>query len=366
MSAECEKAGGINLSQGVCDTDVPLPVRRGAQSAIDEGFNSYTRHDGLTELRTAIANRLRASSGLSYDPDGEVVASAGATGAFYCACLALLNAGDEVIVFEPYYGYHVNTLLAVGAVPAYVRTSPPDWTFNAADLDRVATLRTRAVLINTPANPSGKVWTRPELDLFADFAKRRDLFVFTDEIYEYFLYDDRRHVSPAAIGGLRDRTITISGLSKTFSITGWRIGYAACDRRWAQMIAYMNDLVYVCAPAPLQIGVARGLETLDPSYYDDLRSEYARKRDRICDALSTARLTPFVPQGAYYVLADVSRLPGRTSKERAMHLLQKTGVASVPGSAFFHDDAGEDMVRFCFAKRDGVLDDACLRLARAG
>ncbi len=364
MSVECDRVGGLNLSQGVCDTEVPLPVRRAAQAAIDEGVNSYTRYDGIPELRKALARKLRSQNGVEYDPEREIVASTGSTGAFYCACLALLNEGDEVILFEPYYGYHVNTLLAAGVVPTYVRMAPPSWTFDPADVEKVVTARTRGIMINTPGNPSGKVWSRAELEMVGAFATKHDLFIFTDEIYEYFLYDGRKHVSPASLPGLRERTITISGLSKTFSITGWRIGYAACDARWARMIGYMNDLVYVCPPAPLQMGVARGLEALEPAYYEKLCAEYRAKRDRICSALDQARLTPFVPQGAYYVLADLSRFPGETSKERAMHLLRTTGVASVPGSAFFHDGAGEHMARFCYAKTDDVLDEACRRLAR--
>lgn len=362
MSVECDRMGGINLSQGICDTEVPAPVRRGAQSAMDEGVNSYTRYDGLRELRVALARKLRDHNGVEADPESEIIVSAGSTGAFYCACLALLNAGDEVMLFEPYYGYHVNTLVAVGVVPAYVPMQPPAWEFSLADLEAARTPRTRGIMINTPANPSGKVWTRAELELVAEFARKHDLFVFTDEIYEYILYDDREHISPATIPGLQDRTITMSGFSKTFSITGWRIGYAVCDRRWAKMIGYMNDLVYVCAPAPLQLGVARGLDALGRDYYEHLSADYAKKRDRICNALEQAGLRPFVPQGAYYVLADVSRLPGRTSKERAMHLLETKGVASVPGEAFYHGDGGHTLARFCFAKTDADLDEACRRL----
>jgi aminotransferase len=364
MSLECDRVGGINLSQGVCDTPVPIDVQQGAFEGIQEGFNIYTRYDGLDELRQAIARKMRDYNGLSVDPSSEIIVSAGATGALYCACLALLDPGDEVILFEPYYGYHVNTLLSVGAVATYVPMQPPDWTFSMDDLDRAVTPRTRGILVNTPGNPSGKVFTRAELQRLADFASRHDLFVFTDEIYEYFLYDDREHVTPATIPGLADRTISISGFSKTFSITGWRVGYAIASARWAETIGYYNDLVYVCAPAPLQIGVARGLTRLGPSYYEGLRAEYMAKRDQICDALRAAGLTPYVPQGAYYVLADVSRLPGRNSKERAMYLLEKTGVASVPGEAFFQGNRGASLVRFCYAKSDQDLGEACNRLER--
>ena len=362
MSIECDRIGGINLSQGVCDTEIPLPVRRGAQAAIESGINTYTHYAGFLELRKAIAAKQKQFTGMDVDPETEIIVSAGATGAFYCTCLALLNPGDEVIVFEPYYGYHVSTLVATGAVPVYVRMSPPDWSFSMADLEAAVTPATKGIIINTPANPSGKIFTKAELRQLAGFAARHDLFVFTDEIYEHFLYDGRKHVSPATLPGMWDRTITISGLSKTFSITGWRIGYSICDKRWAQTIGYFNDLVYVCAPAPLQTGVTEGLMSIDPSYYRNLSGEYEQKRDMICQGLAAAGLTPNIPQGAYYVLADISSLPGGDSRGKALHLLRTTGVACVPGCAFYHDDSGENLARFCYAKENSVLEEACVRL----
>lgn len=362
MTIECEKVGGINLAQGVCDTGVPTPVAEGAKAAIDAGINSYTRYDGLAELREAIANKMAVYNHVVVNPENEVTVSAGSTGAFYCACLALLNPGDEVILFEPYYGYHLNTLLAADIVPKYVSMTLPDLKFSVDDLERVVTPRTRGIMICTPANPSGKVFNETELKAIAEFAIRHDLFVFTDEIYEYFVYGENRHISPASLSEITDRTITISGYSKTFSITGWRIGYSACRREWADMIGYVNDLIYVCGPSPLQIGVATGITQLDAAYYLDLCGQFRNKRDKICGSLDKAGLTPIVPEGAYYVLADASRLPGRDSKERAMYLLKKTGVASVPGKAFYHDEGGERFVRFCFAKTDDVLDEACKRI----
>jgi aminotransferase len=364
MSVECERAGGINLAQGVCDTELPPVIARAAKDAIDAGINAYTRHDGLVQLRSAIARKLKSYNGLYADPDKEVVVTGGSTGAFYCACMALLDDGDEVILFEPFYGYHLNTLMAMNVVPKFVRMTPPDWHFDEAALKAAITPRTRGVMVNTPANPAGKVWTRAELALVADVAREHDMFVFTDEIYEYFLYDDRKHVSPASLPQMADRTITISGVSKTFSITGWRIGYAVAKERFSRMIGYMNDLVYVCAPAPLQDGVARGMEVLDESYYRGLRAEYQKKRDKVCGALQTAGLTPYLPQGAYYVLADATRLPGANSREKAMHLLREAGVATVPGEAFFHDHGGDNLIRICYAKPDPQLDEACLRLER--
>jgi aminotransferase len=364
MSIECEKVGGINLAQGVCDTLAPRPVREEAHRGIENGTNGYTRFDGLAQLREAIARKIYEYNGIQADPETDIVVSAGSTGAFYCACLALLDPGDEVILFEPYYGYHLNTLLAVEAVPRYAKLQPPDWSFSIDELERIANSRTKAIVVNTPGNPSGKVFSRTELESIAEFVTRHDLFVFTDEIYEYVLYDGRSHVSPGSLDGLAERTITISGFSKTFSITGWRIGYSVSSAKWAKRVGYMNDLIYVCAPSPLQYGVALGLSQLDDSFYRELALEYARKRDRICEVLEQVGLRPYIPQGAYYVLADVSSLPGKSSKERAMVLLEQTGVASVPGEAFFHNGSGKDLVRFCFAKKEEELHEACQRLQR--
>jgi aminotransferase len=366
MSIECNRVGGINMSQGVCDLEVPSQVLAGAKQAMDSGVNVYTRYDGLQELREAIAQKQQRFTGLEIDPENEIIVSAGSTGVLYCVCLALLDPGDEVIVFEPYYGYHMKTLIATQALPVYVRTAPPDWSFDQADLERAVTSKTRAVILNTPSNPSGKVFTRVELERISRFAEKHDLFVFTDEIYEHFVFDGREHIAPASLPGMKERTVTISGVSKTFSITGWRIGYCICDARWTQTIGYFNDLVYVCAPAPLQIGAAKGLLELGPEYYTRLSREYQEKRDRFCSVLSAAGFKPYIPQGAYYVLADVSTIAGQSSKERAMNLLRETGVASVPGEAFYHDDAGEKLVRFCFAKEDAIVDEACRRIEELG
>jgi len=364
MSIECDRVGGINMSQGICDMELPLPVRLGASDAMILGENHYTRYDGLEPLRKAIAGKMESYNKIKCDPEKNIIVSAGATGAFYSACLALLNPGDEVILFEPYYGYHVNTLVAAGAVPVFVPMTPPDWDFTVQDLEKAVTPRTKGIMICTPGNPTGKCFTQRELDLLADFAMRHDIFVFTDEIYEYFVFDGRRHISPGAIERIADRTITISGYSKTFSITGWRIGYAVCHEKWQRMIGYINDLVYVCAPAPLQMGVARGITELPSEYYQRLCNEYYQKREKVCGTLKQIGLTPHVPQGAYYVLVDVSRLPGRNSKEKALFLLQTVGVAVVPGSAFHSAGRGENLARFCFAKPPKVLDEACARLLR--
>jgi aminotransferase len=363
MTIECDRIGGINLAQGVCDTGVPECVVRGVEEAIAMGLNSYTRHDGIAPLREAISRKLARDNRITVDPETEVVVSAGSTGALYCACLALLDPEDEVVLFEPYYGYHLNTLESVGAVARYVSMHPPDWTFSISDLEMAITPRTRGIMVCTPSNPCGKVFSLKELEAIRLVAEKFELFVFTDEIYEYILFDDSRHISPASLSGMRDRTITIGGYSKTYSITGWRIGYAACSAKWAERIGYINDLVYVCAPAPLQFGVARGIDGLGPTFYERLQKQYAHKREMICDVLEKAGLSPWVPRGAYYVLVDASNIPGSTSKAKAMFLLKKTGVASVPGDAFYHNGSGEDILRFCFAKKDEVLEEACRRLS---
>ena len=366
MTQACVQAKGLNMAQGVCDTPVPPTVLRAAAQAMEQGKNVYSRFDGLPELRQAIAKKLVQYNGIVADPETDVTVSAGATGAFHCACLALLDPGDEVILFEPYYQYHISALLAVEAVPVVVKMRDPDWSFSGADIEHVITPRTRAIIVNSPGNPSGKVFSRNELENIAAIAQQHDLFVLTDEIYEYFLYDGRTHVSLATLPGMADRTITLGGYSKTFSITGWRIGYSVASARWAQAIGAMNDLLYVCAPTPLQAGVAVGIQELPDSFYRDLARDYQQKRDRFCQALAKAGLTPSIPQGAYYVLADASRLPGTTGKARAMFLLETIGLAGVPGEAFFSGPEGAQFVRFSYAKIDSDIDDACRRLARLG
>jgi len=362
MTQACTEMKGLNMAQGVCDTPVPPLVLEGAERAIRDGYNVYTRFDGLLELRGAIARKLVQYNGITADPETDITISAGATGAFHCACAALLNPGDEVILFEPYYQYHISALLAVEAVPVIVKTQAPEWTSTPAQLEQAVTPRTKALIVNSPGNPSGRVMTRRELEQIADMACRHDLFVFTDEIYEYFLYDGHRHVSMASLPEMAERTITIGGYSKTFSVTGWRIGYTVAAPVWAKAIGAMNDLLYVCAPAPLQIGVAHGVDTLPDTFYSNLAREYQAKRDRFCHALTTVGLTPSIPKGAYYVLADASRLPGKTGKARAMYLLEQTGVAGVPGEAFFSGQEGANFIRFSYAKTDADLDEACRRL----
>ena len=364
MTMECDRIGGVNLAQGVCDTDAPAEVTEGAIAAIHAGHNIYTRLDGIARLRQAIAATLRKDRGLVVDPDREVLVTSGATGGFHAAAMALLNPGDEVILFEPFYGYHANTLTSMRVKPVIVPLAGPEWTLDLDALRAAITPRTRAMMVNTPANPSGKIFSRAELEALGALAAEHELFIFTDEIYEYFLYGGAEHISPAMLEGMRERTILMSGFSKTFSITGWRLGYLVADAKWLGAISYFHDLTYVCAPSAFQHGAAAGLEQLGPEFYKKLARGHEVKRDRLVAALRDAGLAPHVPAGAYYILADASRIPGENAAQKARTLLAQTGVASVAGSAFFRPGGGENLLRFCFAKKDADLEDACQRLSR--
>jgi len=362
MTMECDRMGGVNLAQGVCDTEVPAPVAEAAIAAIREGHNIYTRLDGIARLRNAIAAQLQKDRGLTVDPDREILVASGATGAFHAAAMALLNPGDEVILFEPFYGYHANTLASMRVNPVIVPLAAPDWALDFDALRAAITPRTRAIVINTPANPSGKVFSLTELEVLATIALDNELFLITDEIYEYFLYGNAPHISPAALASIRERTILTSGFSKTFAITGWRLGYLVADPKWLPAINYFHDLTYVCAPSAFQHGAAAGLEQLGPDFFQGLSRDFQSKRDRLVAALQDAGLMPHIPQGAYYILADSTRIPGKNAFEKSRTLLARTGVASVAGSAFFRPGGGENLLRFCFAKKDADLDEACKRL----
>jgi aminotransferase len=368
MTQECDRIGGVNLAQGVCDTEVPEVVAEGAIRAIRNGLNIYTRMDGIERLRVAIAAKVQRTLGITVDPEREVLVTSGVTGGFQAAAMALLNPGDEVLLFEPFYGYHASTLRSIRAVPVGVALTAPDWGLDLDAVRAAITPRTRAMLINTPSNPAGKVFSRRELERLAAIAEEFDLFVFTDEIYEHFIYGDAKHVSPATLPGMRERTILMSGFSKTFSVTGWRVGYLIADPKWVGSIGYFHDLTYVCAPAPLQQGCADGVEKLGAEFYESLAREHEAKRTMIIDALRDAGMRPHVPDGAYYVLASAAGLPGATAAAKARALLAKTGVASVAGSAFFAPGSGrgEDLLRFCFAKKDADLAEACRRLRALG
>lgn len=361
MTRLCVAKGGINLGQGICDLPTPPLVAQGAIDAIRNNQATYSFPEGSVELRNAIAHKLQRHNGITADPNSEVVVTVGASGAYLCSLLALLNPGDGILLFEPYYGYHLNTATIVGLEPQFVPLHPPHFSISETALLAALKHNTRALVLCTPANPSGKMLSAAELEIIDRFAAVHDLLVITDEIYEYIRYDGRPHISPATIGSLKQRTVSIMGLSKTFSITGWRLGYAVAPTHFTKAINLVNDLSAVCAPTPLQLGAAAGFAAPE-TFFSDLQKDYQEKRDMICDALTDSGLTPFVPEGAYYVLADARRLGHTRSRDAAITLLDKAGVASIPGSAFYRGEVGESLLRFCFAKERDVLQQACQRL----
>jgi aminotransferase len=363
MTRECERVQGINLGQGICDLPTPPLVRDGAVAAIDARRSTYSHPEGVLELREAIAAKLARDNAIDADPKNEIVVTVGATGAFTAAIHALLDPGDGIVLFEPYYGYHLNAAIVAGLVPQYMRLSPPEFALREDELRAAVRPNTRAIVVCTPANPSGKMFARSELEVLARVARDNDLLVITDEIYENIRYDGRPHVPPATVGDLRDRTVTIMGLSKTFSITGWRLGYAVARPELARAMTLVNDLFYVCAPTPLQYGAAAGFRA-PPSFFSELADDYARKREMLCRALEQSGLAPIWPQGAYYVMAEIAHLGFASARDAAMAILEEVGVATIPGTAFYSDAEGERFVRLCFAKEDDVLAEACRRLAR--
>jgi len=361
MTRECDRVGGINLGQGVCDLPTPAPVRKAAIAAIESRKSLYSYPEGIPELRAAIADKLAQKNGITADPAEEIAVTVGATGAFAAVLHGLLDPGDGMLVFEPYYGYHLNAAILAGLEPHFCPLEPPDFAITEATLRAAIKPNTRAIVVCTPSNPSGKMWTQAELERLARIADEHDLLVITDEIYEDITYDDRTHISPLTVGGLENRCVTIMGLSKTFSITGWRLGYAVARPELLAPITLACDLLTVCAPTPLQHGVAAGFG-LPESFYDELKSDYARKRSVLCDALDSAGMQPIRPQGAYYVLADVGHWGFATAREAALHLLENTGVAAVPGSAFYRGAEGERLLRFCYASELERIQAAAERI----
>jgi len=360
MSRECERVGGINLGQGICDLPTIPELVEGACDAIASSKATYSKFEGIDILRERIARKMAHYNGVPCDPATQVVVTVGSSGGFAAAAMATLNAGDEVILFEPYYGYHLNTLKVLGFETKFVPLHAPDWSIDFDVLRAAFGPKTRAIVVCTPSNPSGKMFTADELEKIGALCREHDAWLFTDEIYEYIVYDGRTHVSPASLDSCRDVTITISGFSKTFSITGWRIGYVVADERVAKPIGLMNDLLSICAPTPLQWGVARALEVGD-DYYRNLAADYQKKRDILASALTEAGFKPSVPQGSYYMLAEIPPTFSN-SAEAAQALLEEARVASVPGTAFFESDTGKRMLRFCYAKDFDSLEEACKRI----
>lgn len=366
MTDACLARQGVNLGQGICDLPAPPEIKDAACAAITHDQNTYARFDGTDLLRKEIARKLRRYNGVSYNEQSEIVVTVGASGALTATLHALTDPGDEIIVFEPSYGYHLIACQIAGVHVRPITLRAPDFPLDLDRIEAAITPRTRAILINTPANPSGKVYNPSELTAIAALCIHHDIVCITDEIYEYIVYDGRKHVSMASIEGMRERTITISGFSKTFSITGWRIGYVAAPAPFALAIGLMSDMFNICAPTPLQNGVAGALSHLPMAYYDNLATHYQHIRDQFCDVLDEVGLPAIRPQGAYYVLCDIRSLRASSAQEGAMQLLDEAGVAGVPGSAFFEGTDGDGLLRFCYAKQPSAIDEACERLRNWG
>ena len=358
---------GINLGQGICDLPTPDPIKRGAIQAIQGDRSIYSSYTGVRRLREPIYEKIRSFNQIPASSPDEVMVSAGATGAFVTAVMTLLNPGDEVVLFEPFYGYHLNILKVLGIGTRSLRLGPPEEPVDFDALDQLITPETRAIIVNTPSNPSGKVWTREELTNLLAVAERHDLYIITDEIYEYMTYDGHEHVSPASIDGAYERTVSISGFSKTYNMTGWRLGYAVARPEIIDRMGLLNDLLYICAPTPLQYGVSHAFSMGD-EYFEQLRRDYAKRRELLAATLEGIGMKLQRPQGAYYILADYSPLRDRfdgfeNDRAAAETLIQRAGVASIPGRSFFTDPAdGRDLLRFTFAKELPILKEACRRL----
>ncbi len=363
MSILCKEKNGLNMAQGLCDLEVPLPVIQGSKEALDAGHNIYTSAYGNYKLRDAIAKKQNDFYDQGINADN-ILVSLGATGAFYTTAMTLLNEGDEVVVFEPYYGYHVTTLKAIGCKIKYIKTTPPNYSIDFTNLEKQISEDTKAILICNPSNPSGKVYSKDELETLGQIITKKDMVLFSDEMYEHFIYDDLEFVSAMSIESIKQRCVVISGFSKIYSITGWRMGYAISSKEVVDSASAFNDLIYVCPPAPLQHGVLKGLQELPKSYYTDVASEHQIKRDKFIDALNEVGLKAEYVKGAYYVLADISTLDGNDDKEKVMTLLDKTGIATVPARAFYNDATGLNLARFCFSKKEDELDEAIERLKR--
>ena len=355
--------GAMNLAQGYPDFPAPEFIKEAAIEAINGDINQYAITWGSLRLRQAIAAKTKRFAGLDLDPDREVTVTCGATEAMMCAMLATVEAGDEIIVFEPFYENYVPDAAMSGAKLVFVTLSSEDFSFDPAQLRAAFSPRTRAIIVNTPNNPSGKVFTRAELQQIAELCQEFDTLCITDEIYEHILYDHHEHVSIATLPGMYERTITISGLSKTFSVTGWRLGYLLAPPDLTNALRKVHDFLTVGAPAPLQEAAAVAIERAD-SYYPELRDMYGHKRGILLNALREAGFRCHQPQGAYYIMADFSDL-GFEGDDTAFahHLIEKVGVAPVPGSSFYSGHGGDKLVRFTFSKSESTLLEAARRLA---
>ena len=356
--------GAVNLAQGFPDFPAPAELKEAAVAAIRADINQYAITWGARNFRRAIAERFSEATGLAVDPEQQVTVCCGATEAMISSLLAVVNPGEEVVVFEPFYENYGPDAIISGAVPRFVRLEPPDWTFDPAELARAFNERTRALILNTPHNPTGKVFSRAELESIARIVQNSNACVVTDEIYQYLVYDGCQHVSMAALPGMAERTITINGLSKTYSVTGWRVGYAIAPPEISRAIRKMHDFLTVGAAAPLQEAGVTALH-LPEEYYRGLAAEYLARRDRMLAVLEGTGFSCYKPRGAYYIMADISSFGFASDIEFTEYLIKAIGVAVVPGSSFYSDAAfGRQQVRFAFSKTAATLDEAAKRLSQ--
>jgi aspartate/methionine/tyrosine aminotransferase len=364
MTRLAQLHSAINLAQGMPDFPAPVEIKETACRAIMGDINQYAITWGAKRFRDAIAVKTSSYLGVNVDPEKEITVTCGSTEAMIATLLAIINPGDEVIIFEPFYeNYGPDTILS-GATLRYVALKPPDWIFDRDELAAAFNERTKAVIINTPNNPTGKVFTRDELRFIADLCLRWDALAITDEIYEHILYDGARHCAMCSLEGMRDRTITINGLSKTYCVTGWRVGYAIASPELTSGIRKVHDFLTVGAAAPLQEAGAAAL-ALPDTYYAELADAYKVRRDLLLRGLTEAGFSCSVPRGAYYIMAGIGGVTSASDQDFTDHLVREIGIAVVPGSSFFHRPGdGSGYVRFCFCKRESTLQAAVERLEK--
>ena len=360
--------GAINLSQGFPDFAAPEVLKRAAADAVFADVNQYAITWGARNLREALAFKTKRFLGLDIDPEREVTVCCGSTEGMIDVLLAVINPGDEVIVFEPFYENYGPDAIICGATPRYVQLRPPDWSFDEAELAAAFNDHTKAIILNTPNNPTGKVFTREELQTICRLCQKWDALAITDEIYEHIIYDGAVHISPVTLDGMRERTIVVNGMSKTYSVTGWRVGYIIAPPGITGAIRKMHDFLTVGAPAPLQEAGAVALRLPD-SYYTELAAHYQVRRDRLLGMLRGAGFDAFVPRGAYYIMCNIRDLRSQGGFEDDVDfcrfLVKEGGIATVPGSSFFGDPAsGRDLIRFTFCKKEQTLAAAEERLAQ--
>src|SRR5215468_5024304 len=369
MTRQAMLYGAVNLAQGFPDFPAPREIKESAQEAIAGDINQYAITWGAKSLREAIWRKMKQTWGLNLDPEQEITVCCGSTEAMISTLLAVCNAGDQVIIFEPFYENYGPDSILSGARPRFVKLHPPasgqdEWTFDERELRAAFDRNTKAIILNTPNNPTGKVFTRSELELIRNLCVEFDVLALTDEIYEHILYDDTKHISLASLDGMRDRTVTINGMSKTYSVTGWRVGWTIAPPKITNAIRKVHDFLTVGAPAPLQEAGAAAL-SLPESYYKNLAEGYRKRRDRLIPALEDAGFRCFRPRGAYYVMTDIGKFGFSDDVTFTKDLVSKIGVAAVPGSSFYRDPKdGAQQVRFAFCKRDETLDEAAKRLRK--